>query len=135
MKIDVRVLVHWKQALEDAPPAALKTLASVHPSLQEGFHPSKVPPAEASERVEPYRLEPWHTPRDTTRLSCRGLLGGSVSSEFISAFRHQTDYPIASLKPVHRLPADCSRCTKVGISAQPQLVSLCSKCMKNAFVR
>ena len=51
MKIDERevptpVLAHWKQALDDAPPAALKTLASVHPSLQAGFRPGKVPPAQ-----------------------------------------------------------------------------------------
>ena len=57
MKIDERevptpVLAHWKQALDDAPPAALKTLASVHPSLQAGFRPGKVPPAQLRTRAK-----------------------------------------------------------------------------------
>lgn len=57
MKIDERevptpVLAHWKQALDDASPAALKTLASVHPSLQSGFRPGKVPPAQLRTRAK-----------------------------------------------------------------------------------
>jgi hypothetical protein len=57
MKIDEQevptpVLAHWKQALDDAPPAALKTLASVHPSLQAGFRPGKVPPAQLRTRAK-----------------------------------------------------------------------------------
>ena len=57
MKIDEQevptpVLAHWKQALDDASPAALKTLASVHPSLQSGFRPGKVPPAQLRARVK-----------------------------------------------------------------------------------
>jgi hypothetical protein len=57
MKIDEQevptpVLAHWKQALDDAPPAALKTLASVHPNLQAGFRPGKVPPAQLRTRAK-----------------------------------------------------------------------------------
>jgi hypothetical protein len=57
MKIDEQevptpVLAHWKQALDDASPAALKTLASVHPSLQSGFRPGKVPPAQLRTRAK-----------------------------------------------------------------------------------
>ncbi len=57
MKTDERevptpVLAHWKQALDDAPLAALKTLASVHPTLQAGFRPGKIPPAQLRTRAE-----------------------------------------------------------------------------------
>ena len=70
MKIDERevpapVVARWKQAPNNASSAALKTLASVHPSLQAGFRPGKVSPAEASERVEAYCLELRHPVSDT----------------------------------------------------------------------
>ena len=62
MKIDERevhppVLAHWKQALDDAPRAALRTLASVHPTLQAGFRPGKVPPVQLRARSRR-----WSTP-------------------------------------------------------------------------
>jgi hypothetical protein len=56
VKIDDRevpaaIVAHWKQALAGLPDAALSGVARVHTSIQAGFRPGKVPPAQVKQRA------------------------------------------------------------------------------------
>jgi hypothetical protein len=65
-EMSVSMSAHWKQAPNDALPAALETIASFSPNLIAGFRPYKVSPAHLGARAE-VMLDTYVGPHKTLR--------------------------------------------------------------------